>query len=290
MVEHILGNYLVETGKITKDQLSRILAKQDAVRVKLGLIAVNEGLLTIEQADEVNRLQAMMDQRFGDIAVSKGYLTEEQIDKLLKQQGNAYLIFVQALVDEQLITMEEIDLLLSDFKRRYGYSNSELEDIKSDNVDRIIPLLLPDEAKKYQDIIGMAVRTLIRLVNRNIYLGRGVMVDEVPGDDMVSQALVGKEGIVTCFSERDGALLSVCCSFGQEEFDCLDSDSLDAAGELLNCINGLYASELSRQGVSLELMPPEYNGVKEQVRDGSVCKIPIFVRGQGLYFTVAEIM
>lgn len=290
MVEYILGNYLVEAGKLTKDQLNQVLAKQDAVRVKLGLIAVEEGLITIEQADEINRLQALKDQRFGDIAVSKGYLTEEQIDKLLKQQGNAYLIFVQALVDEQLITMDEIDLLLNDFKRQYGYSNSELEDIKSDNVDRIVPLLLPDDAKKYKDIIGTAVRTLIRLVNRHTYLGWGAVVDTIPTDDMVCQALAGENGIVTCFSERDGALLNVCCSFGQEEFDYLDLDSLDAAGELLNCINGLHASEMSRHGVHLELMPPEYNGVKEQVRSGSICRVPIFVRGQGLYFTVAEIM
>ncbi len=289
MVEYILGNYLVETGKITKDQLNRILTKQDAVRVKLGLIAVEEGLITIEQADEVNRLQAVMDQRFGDIAVSKGYLTGEQIDKLLKQQGNAYLIFVQALVDEQLITMEEIDLLWNDFKRRYGYSNSELEDIKSDNVDRIVPLMLPDEAKKYDGIVATAVRTLIRLVSRNTYPGWGAMTEVMPADDMVSQALAGENGIVTCFSERNGALLDVCCSFGREEFDCLDLDSLDAAGELLNCINGLYASEMSRQGVQLELMPPEYNGMKEQTCSGPVCRVPIFVRGQGLYFTIAEI-
>lgn len=290
MVEYILGNYLVETGKLTKDQLNQVLTKQDAVRVKLGLIAVEEGLITIEQADEINRMQALMDRRFGDIAVSKGYLTEAQIEKLLKQQGNAYLVFVQALVDEQLITMEEIDLLLNDFKRQYGYSNSELEDIKSDDVDRIVPILLPDEAKKYQDIVGTAVRTLIRLINRHTYLGFGVMVDAAPTDDMVCQALAGENGIVTCFSERDGALLNVCCSFGQEEFDSLDLDSLDAAGELLNCVNGLYASEMSRKGVLLELMPPEYDGVAEPIRSGSICKVPIFVRGQGLYFTVAEIM
>lgn len=290
MVEYILGNYLVETGKITKDQLNQVLTKQDTVRVKLGLIAVEEGLITIEQADEVNRMQALMDRRFGDIAVSKGYLTEAQIEKLLKQQGSAYLIFVQALVDEQLITMEEIDLLLNDFKRQYGYSNSELEDIKSDDVDRIVPLLLPDEAKKYQGIVGTAVRTLIRLINRHTYLGWGAMVDAVSADDMVCQALAGENGIVTCFSERDGALLNVCCSFGQENFEYLDLDSLDAAGELLNCINGLYASEMSRKSVSLELMPPEYDGVLEQIRSGSICRVPIFVRGQGLYFTVAEIM
>lgn len=290
MVEYILGNYLVDIGRITKPELQQVLEKQDSVRVKLGLIAVEEGLMTIEQADEVNRLQAVMDQRFGDIAVGKGYLTEEQVAKLLKQQGNAYLMFVQALVDDDLIMMEEIDLLLNDFKRVNGFSNSELDDIKSDDADRIIPLLLPDEGRQYQDVIGAAVRMLIRMVDRHVYLGHGAMVDALPAEDVVSQAMVGEGGIVDCFSERNGALLKVCSVFGQEEFERLDPDSLDAAGELLNYVNGLYASGLSSQGVFLELMPPEYGAVKENVKSGTICSIPIFVGGKGLYFTVAEMI
>ena len=46
MVEYMLGNYLVETGKITKEQLIDVINKQDSVRVKLGLLAVSEGLMT----------------------------------------------------------------------------------------------------------------------------------------------------------------------------------------------------------------------------------------------------
>ena len=288
MVEYILGNYLVDIGKITKEELQQVLEKQDSVRVKLGLIAVEEGLMTIEQADEVNKLQAVMDQRFGDIAVSEGYLTEEQVAKLLKQQGNAYLLFIQTLVDDELLMMEELDLLLDDFKRVNGFSNSELEDIKSDDVDRIVPLLLPDTAKQYQEIIGAAVHILIRLVDRNIYLGNAEIVDSLPAEDVVSQAMVGEGGIVDCFSEGNGALLKVCSVFGQEQFERLDSDSLDAAGELLNYVNGLYVSSLSRQGVFLEMMPPEYGMTKENVKAGTICKIPIFVGDKELYFTVAE--
>ena len=288
MVEYIFGNYLVDIGKITKEELQQVLEKQDSVRVKLGLIAVEEGLMTIEQADEVNSLQAVMDQRFGDIAVSKSYLTEEQVAKLLKKQGNAYLMFIQALVDDELLIMEELELLLDDFKRVNGFSNSELEDIKSDDVNRIIPLLLPDEAKQYEELIGAAIRILIRLVDRNIYLGNAIMVDALPAEEMVSQVMAGEGGIIDCFSERNGALLKVCSIFGREQFERLDSDSLDAAGEILNYVNGLYVSSLSSKGVFLEMMPPEYGMTKECVKAGTICKIPIFVGGKGLYFTVAE--
>ena len=86
MVGYILGNYLVETGRITKEQLQDVLANAGKVRVKLGLIAVAEGYMTAAEAEEVNRLQAVMDKRFGDIAVENGYLTDEQVGALLKKQ------------------------------------------------------------------------------------------------------------------------------------------------------------------------------------------------------------
>lgn len=290
MVEYILGNYLVETGKITREQFHQVLAKQDSVCVKMGLIAVEDGLLTMEQADEVDRMQTETDQSFGDIALLKGYLTEEQIAKLSKQQDNPYLIFMQALMDEELIALEEIDWLMSDFRKAGGYSNSELEDIKSDDVDRILPLMLPDEAKQFQEIIGAAVRTMIQMVDRHSYPGRAAMVDSLPTEPLVNQVLVWEEGIVCCLSERDGGLLKVCSVFGREEFEQLDADSLDAAGEFLNCVSGLYTSNLSRQGIFLELIPPEFTEVREPIKKNTICRIPIFVGEHGLYFTVAEII
>lgn len=288
MVEYILGNYLVATGKITKDQLKDTLQKQDSVRVKLGLIAVAEGMMTLDQANEVNHLQAIIDQRFGDIAVNKGYLTLEQLGKLLKTQGNTYLSFIQTLIDNCYISLNEVDNIISDFRGVNGYSNSEIEALKSDDVEKIIPLFIPETAQKYTELISIAVRTLIRLVDRHIYIGKATLVDVFPAEDQVSQSLQGEKGLVDCFSEGTGALLEVCSIFGQEEFTEIDLDSLDAAGEFLNCVNGLYASAQSRDGSFLELMPPEYEDVTGKAKK-TICRVPIYMGDQCLYFTVAEL-
>lgn len=285
MVEHILGNYLVDTGKITKDQLNVVLVKQDNARVKLGLIAVSEGMMTSKQAEEVNTMQAVRDKRFGDIAIERGYLNEEQVGRLLKEQGSAYLSFVQTLIDEGLIEMEELECLLADFKRTNNYSNTDLEDIKSDEIERILPLMLPEAAQEMLPLIGTVIRTMVRLVDRHVYVGKAAMVSSLPNENLVLQRMDGAKGYVDCFSERNGALLTACSIFGQEEFEKLDLDALDAAGELLNCINGMFVSELSRQGQFLELMPPEYaavNGIN------GICRLPVFIGNKGLYFTVAK--
>ena len=288
MVEYILGNYLVETGKITTEQLKQTLDKQDSVRVKLGLIAVAEGMMSLSQANEVNRLQALMDRRFGDIAVSKGYLTEEQVGKLLQKQGNSYMTFIQTLVDSELITMEEVDELIDTFRQSKGYSHSEIDALKSDDVDRIVPLFIPEACESFTEIITTAVRTLTRLIDRHIYIGKAEIMDAFPAVNQVSQALSGENGIIDCFSEGNGALLKVCCTYGQEDFAELDLDALDAAGELLNCINGLYASGISRQGAFLDLMPPEYEEVTAKAK-ACICRIPIYMGDLSLYYTIAEL-
>ncbi len=289
MVEYILGNYLVETNKITKEQLMQVLEKQDSVRVKLGLIAVAEGMMTLVQADEVNRLQAIMDKRFGDIAVSKGYLTDDQIGKLLKMQGNSYMTFIQTLVDSGFVSMNDMDEMVNNFRQANGYSNSEIDALKSDDVDRIIPLFVPESGKQFTEIIATAVRTIIRLIDRHAYIGKAEMVSAFPPASQVSQALSGDNGIINCFSEGNGALLNVCSVFGQEDFPELDMDALDAAGELLNCINGLYVSSLSRDGKFLELMPPDYSDVTAKAKT-EICRIPVFIGDKSLYFTVAELL
>lgn len=287
MVEYILGDYLVDTGKISKEQLDTVVGQLDKVRVKLGLIAVAEGMMTTEQADEVNRLQAVMDKRFGDIAVEKGYLTDEQIGNLLKAQGNTYMTFVQALINEGMVKMEEIDAILEGFRVKNSFSKMDIEMLKSDDPDVVVPLFLTPETLKYQDIIGVVIRTIIRCVDRHVYVGKAALTDKIELAMATVQKVEGEAGFVSAFMEQDGGLLKLASVFGQEDFATLDDDALDAACEFLNCVNGLHASALSQKGALLELLPPEMV-IDSKELTGQACSIPIYVNNKKLVFVVTE--
>ena len=282
MVESIIGKYLMDSGRITQQQFRAALDKMDAVRVKLGLIAVSEGFMTFAQAEEVNRLQAICDKRFGDIAVDKGYLTEEQVGKLLKRQGDAYLAFIQALEDDKLITIGEVANVLEEFKMNQCLTNTELEDIKSDDVDKIVDVFLTEEAKEYEAVIAIAMKTLIRLVDRHASIIKAEMKSLDSNAPMAVQEMQGESGKWTnCFKEVDGALLTAASFFGQEDFEELDEDALDAAAELLNCINGMYATSLSgNHGNFLELMPPLYEVDGVAYPDDAACVVTIQIDGK----------
>lgn len=287
MVEYILGNYLVGSGKLTDEQLEVVVEQLDKIRVKLGLIAVAEGMMTLAQAEEVNRLQSVRDKRFGDIAVENGYLTDDQIGNLLKAQGNTYMSFVQSLVNEGFVKMEEIDTLFEGYRVENGFTKSDMETLKSDDPERIVPLFLSADTMKYKDIIGVAVRTLIRCVDRHMYIGKAYLKDGIELKDAAVQEVEGEGGYVAGFMEQYGGLLKTASIFGQEDFKKVDIDALDAAGEFLNCVNGLHASALSKNGLILELLPPNLVTDKTEL-SGNVCVMPLYIKGMSMAFIVKE--
>lgn len=281
MVENILGNYLVKTGKVTKEQLQTAIQKQDETRVKMGLLAVSEGILTIEQADYINGLQATMDKRFGDIAVEKGLLTDDQISNLLKKQGNAYLTFAQTLVNENLLSMQELEDMLDGFQEEYGFSKSDMEDLRSDEPERIVPLFLPPEAMCFKEIAGVMVRTLIRCADKHVFLDRAECTDllqikkaTLQKMEAFSAPVEGLKELESGFAEGNGALYELTSAFCKVG-DLAEEDMLDGAGEMLNCINGLFVSGLSRNGVECELLPPVLMDRETELQDVMICKLPV---------------
>ncbi len=287
MVSVIVGNYLLEKGIISYEQLKDLLAAKNKVRVKLGLIAVAEGLMTQEEADRVNSLQAVMDKRFGDIAVERGYLTEGHVQALLKKQGNAYLAFAQALEDQQLMTIDQLEQYMIDFQVEKEMTVSEMEDLKSGDVDRILPLYIPAGCDKFMNAVGTAVRTIMRCVDNEIYLDKAMVVESCEVDNGAVQFVSGEESISFGLAGKGGALLRTASVFGKEEFEEVNEDALDAIGELLNCICGLYASALSQTGISMELLPPEFSTEISTMTSDEMLVLPIHMKGELFYVIVA---
>lgn len=287
MVSSIVGNYLLDKGLISYEQYRDLLVEQQKVRVKLGLIAVAEGLMTQEEADKVNRLQAVMDKRFGDIAVERKYLTEGQVEALLKKQGNAYLAFAQALENQQLMTVEQLEQYMIDYQHENQLTVSDIEDLKSDDVDRILPLYMPAGSDKYLNVAGTALRTIMRCVDTEIYPEKAYITQNCEADNAAMQLVEGERNIICCMSGKGQALLPTASIFGKEDFPEVNEDALDAIGELLNCINGLYASALSQSGISVELYPPEFSAKVSGVEGEEMLVLPIHIKGQTVNFIIA---
>lgn len=287
MFDQIFGNYLVASGTITEEQFRDVLESEGKIRVKLGLIAVAEKLMTEEQAEEVNKLQAIMDRRFGDIAVEKGYLSDDRVTRLLKKQGNIYMIFVQTLIDKEYMTLEEIDMALNTYQEEQGFTHSDMDALVSGDVDRTVQLFLPANTELCDKHCGIAIRTFLRIINSGAYVSKAYFVDELKADKLAMQALEGDYKILSGFAGAGDDLLAVANPFAGEEFETVDLDALDAVGEFTNCINGLFASEMSGEGVDLDMLPPVFYENAVTITGNQFCVFPIHVDGKEIKFVLS---
>ncbi len=287
MFDQIFGNFLVASGYLTEEQFEETVQAESEVRVKLGLIAVTEKMMTREQADEVNSLQAVMDKRFGDIAVEKGYLTDDQVGRLLKKQGNIYMVFVQALIDKGFMTLEEIEEMLQRYQSLERLSPGEMDDLVSGDIDRVIGLFLPENNELGQKLCGIAIRTIFRLVDSSAYVSKAYLVDGIRAENFAMQQLEGDHRITTGFAGIGNGLLSLAEPFAKETFGQVDEDALDAVGELINCVNGLFASEQSTNGVEVDMLPPQYYENPVSITGAQFVVFPVHIKDQVINFVLA---
>ncbi|NLL76517.1 MAG: hypothetical protein GX235_04640 [Clostridiales bacterium] len=287
MFSQIFGRFLVGNNLISEEKLEKALEFQKKARVKLGLIAVAEKLLSEEQANIINRRQAQEDRKFGDIAVELGYLTENQVERLLKLQGNPYLVFVQSMTETGIMTLEEIEKAMDLYRKETGFTLTDMEDLKSGDADRIVPLFVKSDNVRTQELSGVAIRTIIRLIDSQIAIGRSEETDNYEFEDIAIQDVKGEHNITLGLSGEENSLLTVASTFAKEEFADMDLYAFDSVCEFINCVNGLYASALSLEGIQVDMVPPMYyqKGIIKTKEKALV--IPVYIKNRKVEIFVA---
>ena len=287
MLDRLIGAYLVEQGILTKNQLAQVYAKQESERAKLGVIAVAEKMITIAQAEHVNMLQASIDKRFGDIAVEKGYLTDTQVQRLLGLQGNTYLTFLQSVVDMGFQTMEQMEGIEADYQRVNGFTESDMAALKTGDVEKAVPIFLNSDDPIFGGMFAMGIKNMYRLVDNHVYVGKAytsrVLKDEVLG----YQKFHGDQQAVVAISGKYEDVRKMAIAYTKEEFIETREDALDAVCELINCINGLYASEQSRNDSRIELEPPNFSVSFAQASSDEMIVMPVYISGGEVKYIIA---
>ena len=287
MLDRLIGASLVQQGMITKSQLMQVYKKQESDSAKLGVIAVSERMMTIAQAEQVNMLQATMDKRFGDIAVEKGYLTETQVQRLLGLQGNTYLTFLQAVVDMGILTMEQLEKVEADYQRANGFTETDMAVLKSGEVEKAVSIFLDNDDPVYNGMFAMGLKNMYRLVDNHVYVGRAYTARVINDEVLGYQKFHGDQQAVVAISGKYEDVRKMAIAYTKEEFIETKEDALDAVCELINCINGLYASEQSRNDSKIELEPPNFSVNFAQATSDEMIVMPVYIAGGEIKYIIA---
>ena len=286
MFSQFFGDYLLKNQIITSEQFAACMSYIKANRVKLGLIAAAEGLLTSSQVMELNYLQVQSDEKFGDLAVKKGYLTESDVNYLLGLQSNPYLLFVQALDENGCLTHDEIDYNITAFQKESNYSNAVMKAIRDGNIEGMLPAFVNVNDQRYLDLIGLTLRNIVRFISTYIRIAPGEFISDHVPKYAAYQNTLGDYQLTLGFTGEDDDILALADGYAKEEFGTVDEDALDSIAEFTNCVNGLYAAELSFQNISLDMMPPRLTFDEPIDVDGEYYSLPIFVEGKKSHLIV----
>ncbi len=287
MFIQLFSNYLVGQSVITIEQRDTFQEEIQKTRVKLGTIAIAEGLLTEEQAEEINHQQTLQDRRFGDIAVELEYLTSDQVTDLLGKQGNVSMKFFQILIDSLGLTMETVTEHLHGFQRAHGFTDEELEAVKEDDFETIIPLFATVRDTTITDLAGLVMRNLTRFVTNNFYFGRMKKATEYSYSMLAGQKSVGEADIFLGFSatnELDG-IIKLAKNYAKSVSVTSSDEVYDAVCEFANLNNGLFDSVLSDDDVFIEMVPPEV--YLNQQLSGNAYYMPVYIDDSEFDLTIS---
>lgn len=287
MFDRLIGVYLLEQGLLDKNQIAEAYRLQESNRAKLGVIAVSEKLMSIAQAEQVNAMQASMDKRFGDIAVERGYLTEAQVSRLLELQGNSYLAFIQAIVDLGYLSMEKLREVEEDYQIYNGFTETDMAALKSGEVEKIVPIFLGTDDPVYKSMFSMGIKNMYRLVDNHIFVGKAYKASAIKEEVLGLQKFHGDQKAVVAISGKYEDVQRMAIAYTKEEFIETKEDALDAICELINCINGLYATEQSRYDTRIELEPPNFYVSFPEATCEEFMVMPIYICGGEVKYFIA---
>ncbi len=287
MFDRLIGTYLVEQGMITWPQLEQVYKAQESKRAKLGVIAVAEKLMTIAQAEQVNMLQSSMDRLFGDIAIEKGYLSEAQVKRLLELQGNAYLVFIQSAVDLGFLTMEQINEAEAAYQKQNGFTESDMAALKTGDVEQAVPVFLHTDNPMYRSMFSMGIKNTYRLVDNHVFIGKSYTANVLKEEVLGYQKFHGDQNAVVAICGKYNDVKNMAIAYTKEEFIDTREDALDAICELINCINGLYATEQSKNDTRIELEPPNFMTSFSQATCEEMVVMPVYICGGEVRYAIA---
>jgi CheY-specific phosphatase CheX len=251
MNTRFFGQYLLEKGRITSQQLLDALEYQKEITTPIGAMSLEQSLLTTEQFKKVLEQQKKKNRSFGELACEMGFLSQTQLEGLAKKPDTSHrLRLAEALVCKGSISPETLEKELKEYNKESERVTSEISTTFSSLAHKkivktftdLILVMFTQFGK--QDIIIERCET----GKEKVRLFRWVISQKIAGEDVEFNCVL---------SVPPKLLLQMASTMLDENIMTADELALDATKEFVNIANGTACAKLSEDGVSLTMMPPE---------------------------------
>ncbi|EPJ47376.1 MAG: hypothetical protein OFPII_13540 [Osedax symbiont Rs1] len=277
MSNKFFGQYLLERGIISKNQLLHTIDLQKASHLSLGQIAINKGYLNAEDARKINNQQQREDQRFGSLAVSMGYMVSRQVSEVFIIQQNERKFFGELLVDQAILSKSVLIKHLEE--------HSEIKKCSALQLDAAI--YAHPHGKLIADTINTTVRLFLRIIKINIQVSELAVenIDIGAGELAFSQCAELPEPIKIGFLMKTELINTIANSFIGMDISDNPTVAQDAVCEFMNIVLG---NSLAGHGKSTltELSPPVISGPGIELQASYKSAFNIVLAGPDQSFTL----
>ena len=111
------GEFLIKKGLISEEERDDALAIQNAINLRLGILANIQEIITVGQIFDVLEHQKGSGKKFGEVAKHLSLINEDQLRKLLQSQEQLRMKVGEILVGLTYLKKEDMETALEHFIR-----------------------------------------------------------------------------------------------------------------------------------------------------------------------------
>ena len=249
MTAKFFGQFLLERGKIIKEELLDAIKFQKELNVKLGTIALDAGYLTAEQIEGIFSEQQCSDKLFGEIAIERNMLSQEQLEDLLAIQKNEHITLGEALLQKGYLTLGDLEAELAAYKKEEPKLTEEayqaIENLKTSKIAKVFLELTIKLWRRLGDLDFHVVSSLN---------DKGGIAPHMWN---VYQKFHGDIEGVYVLSLTEDLVLRIGSAIVQEQMREMDALAKDSGKEFVNIVVGNSATQLSGDSIKIDLLPAQ---------------------------------
>lgn len=251
MAVKFLGQYLLEQGLLTREQLLEALEVQRQCSPMLGELAVEAGLLDARQAQRINDRQRQEDKRFGDIAADLGLLDGAQVEQLLALQKSRRKLFGEILIERGMLSQTQLDQALAEQQAERANAEQDYrEAISSHVLAREIALAIDTTNKQFTRILKS------RSQFSTVLPAAGKQADRISA---CIEIQAGRRLLIGLAADPSTTLRIACAFMRIKPERCDEELARDAFGELLNVIMGYVIRDSLADDEGYTPSPPNFD-------------------------------
>lgn len=263
MAAKFLGQFLLESGLIDRQQLLDALQSQRESNPLLGELARASGMLDAAQAEAINRRQRREDARFGDIACALGLLSAAQIEELLARQKAGRRLFGEILIDQGALSRPQLEQALQAHQHDrdeavqtlasgvVGHPLGAVMDAAITTCGRLFPRLLKTRCQ-VSELLGQTTDQPVDTPS----------LDQLSADYDITacvhiEAARPMSIALACDAATVSAIAAAFLSMRSQDID--DALARDALGELVNVLMGYVVKDTLPDDADYRAEPPAFD-------------------------------